>query len=99
MKGVEYWRDHPDTRGAPPPCDRPRWDNSDPGSLDARTPRTDLSVRSATARLAQEFPELSPVSIRLVVRTCREELRGSPTDALPELVERLARQRLRVELS
>ena len=59
----------------------------------------DRSVRSATTRLAQEFPELSPVSIRLVVRTCREELRGSPTDALPELVERLARQRLRVELS
>jgi hypothetical protein len=59
----------------------------------------DRSVRSATARLAQEFPELSPVSIRLVVRTCREELRGSPTDALPELVERLARQRLRVSLS
>jgi hypothetical protein len=59
----------------------------------------DLSVRSATARLAREFPELSPLSIRLVVRTCREELRGSPADALPELVERLARQRLRVSLT
>ena len=59
----------------------------------------DLSVRSATTRLAQEFPELSTGSIRLVVRTCREELRGSPNDALPELVERLARQRLRVSLS
>lgn len=58
----------------------------------------DLSVRSATARLAMEFPDLSAGSIRLVVRTCREELRGSPTDALPELVERLARQRLRVDL-
>ena len=58
----------------------------------------DLSVRSATTRLAQEFPELSTGSIRLVVRTCREELRGSPNDALPELVERLARQRLRVAL-
>ncbi|MFL6096600.1 MAG: three-helix bundle dimerization domain-containing protein, partial [Blastococcus sp.] len=53
----------------------------------------DLSVRSATSRLAQEFPELSPRSIVLVVRTCREQLRGSPDDALPELVERLARQR------
>ena len=43
----------------------------------------------------------SPSSARaivLVVRTCREELRGSPADALPELVERLARQRLRVSL-
>jgi hypothetical protein len=35
----------------------------------------------------------------IVVRTCREELRGSPTDALPELVERLARQRIRVSLT
>jgi hypothetical protein len=59
----------------------------------------DTSVRSATTRLAHEFPQLSPRSIVLVVRTCREELRGSPADALPELVERLARQRLRVSLS
>jgi hypothetical protein len=58
----------------------------------------DLSVRSATTRLAQEFPQLTPRSIVLIVRTCREELRGSPADALPELVERLARQRLRVSL-
>jgi hypothetical protein len=58
----------------------------------------DQSVRSATARLTHEFPELSVRSIRLVVRTCREELRGSPAGALPELVERLARQRLRVTL-
>ena len=59
----------------------------------------DLSVRSATARLAEEFPQLRVGSIDLVVRTCREELRGSPENALPELVERLARQRLRVSLS
>jgi hypothetical protein len=58
----------------------------------------DLSVRSAATRLAEEFPGLNPRSIVLLVRTCREELRGSPTDALPELVERLARQRLRVSL-
>jgi hypothetical protein len=58
----------------------------------------DLSVRSAAARLAQEFPQLSSRSIVLVVRTAREQLRGSPDDALPELVERLARQRLRVAL-
>ena len=58
----------------------------------------DQSVRSAVARLRQEFPELGTGPIVLVVRTCREELRGSPTDALPELVERLARQRLRVSL-
>ena len=56
---------------------------------------SDLSVRSALTRLSAEFPELGHRSIVLVVRTCREELRGSPNDALPELVERLARQRLR----
>jgi hypothetical protein len=58
----------------------------------------DQSVRSAICRLTEEFPQMGPRSIILVVRTCREELRGSPTDALPELVERLARQRLRVSL-
>ena len=58
---------------------------------------TDHSVRSAIQRLSQEFPELGP-AISVVVRTCREELRGSPHGALPELVERLARQRLRVSL-
>ena len=56
---------------------------------------SDLSVRSALTRLSAEFPELGHRSLVLVVRTCREELRGSPADALPELVERLARQRLR----
>ncbi len=59
---------------------------------------TDHSVRSAILRLSREFPELGP-SISVVVRTCREELRGSPADALLELVERLARQRLRVQLT
>jgi hypothetical protein len=59
---------------------------------------TDKSVRSAILRLSREFPELGP-SISVVVRTCREELRGSPESALPELVERLARQRLRVSLA
>jgi hypothetical protein len=56
---------------------------------------SDLSVRSALTRLSAEFPELGHGSIVLVVNTCREQLRGSPNDALPELVERLARQRLR----
>ncbi|MDP9461767.1 MAG: hypothetical protein M3Q22_16455 [Actinomycetota bacterium] len=64
-------------------------------ALTALPPVTDLSVRSALTRLSVEFPELGDGSIGLVVRTCREELRGSPNDALPELVERLARQRLR----
>ena len=59
---------------------------------------SDPSIRSAYARLSREFPDLGHRSILLTVRTCREELRGAPADALPELVERLARQRLRVAL-
>jgi hypothetical protein len=58
----------------------------------------DPSVREAVLRLADEFPDLRPRSIVLVANTCREELRGSPDGALPELVERLARHRLRVSL-
>jgi hypothetical protein len=58
----------------------------------------DPSVRGAVVRLTDEFPELGALSIVLVVNTCREELRGSPDGALPELVERLARQRLQVSL-
>jgi hypothetical protein len=54
----------------------------------------DPAISSAILRLSAEFPDVGRRSIGLVVRTCREELRGSPTDALPELVERLARQRL-----
>jgi hypothetical protein len=65
--------------------------------LAAPATSTDPSVRSAIVRLSREFPERGP-AISLVVRTCREELRGSPAGALPELVERLARQRLRVSL-
>ena len=58
----------------------------------------DPSVRAAVLRLADEFPCLPSHSILLVANTCREELRGSPDGALPELVERLARHRLRVFL-
>jgi len=54
----------------------------------------DPSVSSAMSRLSVEFPNIGLRPIAIVVRTCREELRGSPDGALPELVERLARQRL-----
>jgi hypothetical protein len=64
-------------------------------TLATSTTVLDPSVRSAIPRLSQEFPHVGRRSITLVVRTCREELRGSPESALPELVERLARQRLR----
>jgi hypothetical protein len=63
-------------------------------TLATSTTVLDPSVRSAIPRLSQEFPHVGRRSITLVVRTCREELRGSPDGALPELVERLARQRL-----
>jgi hypothetical protein len=59
---------------------------------------TDPSVCSAMSRLSREFPHVGLRAISLVVRTCREELRGSPDGALPELVERLARHRLQVSL-
>ena len=59
------------------------------------TPITDdESVAAATARLAAEFGAHSPASIEPVVIACRRDLAGSPPGALPELVERLARQRL-----
>jgi hypothetical protein len=58
----------------------------------------DPSVRGAVLRLVDEFPNVGTRSIVVVVNTCREELRGSPDGALPELVERLARQRLQVSL-
>jgi len=50
------------------------------------------------SRLSLEFPEVGLRSISVVVRTAREELRGSPDGALPELVERLARHRLETSL-
>jgi len=58
----------------------------------------DPSVSSAMSRLSVEFPQIGLRTISLVVRTCREELRGSPDGALPELVERLARHRLQASL-
>ena len=45
---------------------------------------SDPSVRSAISRLSEEFPEFGPAIVP-VVRTCREELRGSPVGALPVL--------------
>lgn len=55
---------------------------------------TDESVASAIARLTAEFAGRSPAPIEPVVTACRRDLAGAPPGALPELVERLARQRL-----
>jgi hypothetical protein len=56
----------------------------------------DEAVASAIARLTVEFAGRSSPPVGPVVVACRRDLAGSPTGALPELVERLARQRLLV---
>ena len=48
-----------------------------------------------TERLFAEFEHVLPLNaIARVVRDCRSDLAGSPTGAMPELTERLARHRL-----
>jgi hypothetical protein len=55
----------------------------------------DPAVDQAVARLADEFrARLRPQVIGTVVRSCRRDLSGVPVTALPEMVERLARERL-----
>ncbi|MCE3556519.1 hypothetical protein LWC33_34410 [Pseudonocardia sp. RS11V-5] len=52
-------------------------------------------VSSAVARLAREFAgQMSHRVVARVVRECRADLSGVPAGAVPELLERLARQRL-----
>jgi hypothetical protein len=72
-----------------------------PGSSpDPFEPAPDQSVESAVRRLGAEFRgRLRPQLVVGVVRDCRRELGGSPADALPELVERLARYRLARQVS
>jgi hypothetical protein len=58
-------------------------------------PHHDVSLADITERLMTEFNDRVPVStISRIVLECRHDLQGSPVLALPELVERLARQRL-----
>lgn len=54
----------------------------------------DLAVDLAVDRLAEELGQ-RPQVVRPVVQECRQQLSGAPAGALPELVERLARHRLR----
>jgi hypothetical protein len=50
----------------------------------------------AVQRLSAEFGHrYSTRVVEDVIRSCGDDLAGSPPGALPELVERLARQRLR----
>ena len=51
-------------------------------------------IAEAIERLTPEFVQLSSGMIAGVVRHCRRDLDTSPPTALPELLERLARQRL-----
>jgi len=55
----------------------------------------DDSYCDVTERLFGEFERVHPLPvIAAVVRQCRNDLEGSPPGALPEVLERLARQRL-----
>ncbi len=55
----------------------------------------DISYCDVTERMFKEFERVHSLPvIAAVVRQCREDLEGSPRGALPELCERLARQRL-----
>ena len=58
-------------------------------------PSTDPSVRGAVDRLSAEFAGRTPAAVvDRIVRASRQDLDTVPVAALPELVERLARQRL-----
>ncbi len=61
---------------------------------------SDPVIDDVTQRLASEFAgRLSAVTIAAVVRRSRLDLDSSPPAALPELTERLARQRLHDRLA
>lgn len=51
-------------------------------------------VAPTVGRLAAEFPDRHVALVSATVRPCLRDLAGAPPGALPELLERLARQRL-----
>lgn len=54
-----------------------------------------MDVVDVTERLMAEFEDRLPLNvISGVVNACRHDLQGTPTGPLPELLDRLARQRL-----
>jgi hypothetical protein len=53
------------------------------------------TVAHAVRRLAAEFPSRHAAIVSATVTRCRRDLDGAPPGAMPELLERLARQRLR----
>ena len=52
------------------------------------------AARGAVHRLTREFPAVPRRTIDRVVRASRADLSGVPAGAVPELLERVARQRL-----
>ncbi len=52
------------------------------------------ATAGAVARLSVEFPAQPAAVVSRTVDQCRRDLDGAPPGALPELLERLARQRL-----
>jgi hypothetical protein len=52
------------------------------------------AIAAAVARLSAEFPARRAAVVTRTVDQCRRDLDGTPSGALPELLERLARQRL-----
>ena len=52
------------------------------------------ATAAAVARLCAEFPAQPAAVVSRTVDQCRRDLDGAPPGALPELLERLARQRL-----
>jgi len=54
----------------------------------------DAVTTGAVERLAAQFPAVPSRTVVRVVRGSLADLSGVPTGALPELLERLARQRL-----
>lgn len=55
---------------------------------------------TTTGRLLAEFrQQVDETEVERVVERCRRDLAGSPAGALPELVERSARQRLTTSLA
>ena len=66
-----------------------------PHAVGLRPPGSDDPVDSAVHRLSAEFRDrLGASYVRRIVQLAWADLSGVPADAVPELVERLARHRL-----
>ena len=70
--------------------------SADPTRSDQYDAASQAMFTSIAMRLSEEFGHrCSTRVVEDVILVCRQDLAGSPPGALPELVERLARQRLR----